>query len=168
MAMSASFPRCAATESMDADFLARWADRAAISAPARVALGAILDRLVADGTPVDIATLGHPAAAVEELDARDLVYVDGGRVVLAYPWSARPTPFVAVLADGRERWACCAIDALGISPMLKQPVTVRAACHHCGERIELSVTPDGPVGEAAVMAWVGTRGDLRGKACTGL
>jgi Alkylmercury lyase len=153
---------------MDAAFLARWADRAALSPAARAALGEILDRFVADGAPIEIATLGHPAAAVAELDARDLVYVSDGRVVLAYPWSATPTAFVVVLADGRERWACCAIDALGVAAMLGETVTVRAGCHHCDERFELTVTPGGPADNAAVMAWVGERGDLRGKACTAL
>ncbi len=166
--MSVSFPRRAAADLMDATFLARWADREAIGSAARAALREILDRLVADGGPVDIATLGHDRAVVEELDARDLVYVSGEKVVLAYPWSGTPTAFVVVLADGRERWACCAIDALGVPAMLGEAVTVRAGCHHCDERLELTVTPAGPTDNPAVMAWVGERGDLRGKACTAL
>jgi hypothetical protein len=165
--MGAPFPRRTAAELMDATFLARWADRAALGPAARAALGEILERFVADGASLEIATLRH-AGAVAELDERDLVYVSGGRVVLAYPWSGTPTAFVAVLADGRERWTCCAIDALGVSAMLGQPVTVRASCHHCDEPIELAVTPDGPVAAGGVMAWVGERGDLRGKACTAL
>jgi hypothetical protein len=163
-----AFPRRTAADLTDAAFLARWADRATLGAAARAALAEILDRFVADGTPIEIATLGPPAAAVDELDARDLVYVSDGRVVLAYPWSATPTAFVVVLADGRERWACCAIDALGVAAMLGETVIVRAGCHHCDERFELTVTPAGPADNAAVMAWVGERGDLRGKACTAL
>jgi hypothetical protein len=89
-------------------------------------------------------------------------------VVLAYPWSGTPTAFVAELDGGRERWACCAIDALGLAPMLGRPVTVRARCHHCDEKLRLRVEPTGPVGGDGVMAWVGDRGDLRGKACTSL
>ena len=52
--------------------------------------------------------------------------------------------------------------------MLGQPVTVRTRCHHCDERFELAVTPTGPAGDPGVMAWIGERGDLRGKACTAL
>jgi hypothetical protein len=47
-------------------------------------------------------------------------------------------------------------------------VTVRSLCHHCGEAFGLEVTPQGPVGGGDLMAWVGERGDLRGKACTSL
>jgi alkylmercury lyase-like protein len=88
--------------------------------------------------------------------------------VLAYPWSGTPTPFVAVLDDGRQRWACCAIDALGLAPMLGRPVTLRGRCHHCDAAFALRVEPTGPVGGDGLVAWVGDRGDLRGKACTSL
>lgn len=166
--MTPAFPVRSAAELMDGAFLAKWTDRGTLSAGARAALREILDRLVADGGPVDVATLRAPLAAVDELDARDLVHVNGGRVLLAYPWSGTPTPFVTVLDDGRERWACCAIDALGVPALLGRPVTVRAPCHHCDDRIELTVTPQGPRGGAGLMAWVGERGDRRGKACTAL
>src|SRR5688572_10524265 len=163
-----TFPVRSAAQVMETEFLAKWTQRGDLSAGARLALREILDRLVSDGWSVDITTLAAPAAAVDELDARDLVYVSGGQVVLAYPWSGTPTAFVAVLADGRQRWACCAIDALGIAALRNEPVTLRAGCHHCGDRIELQVTPDGPVADPGVMAWIGERGDLRGQACTAL
>jgi hypothetical protein len=167
-ATTPAFPRRTAAELMDSTFVAKWADRATLGNRARAALRDVLTRLVEDGTPIDIASLDHPRAAVEELDARDLVYLSEGRIVLAYPWSATPTAFVTVLADGRQRWACCAIDALGVSALLEQAVTVRAACHHCAEPIELVMTPTGPLNGGGVMAWIGDRGDLRGKACTAL
>jgi hypothetical protein len=142
-------------------------DRARIGPSARATLRVILEGFVANAGPVDVARL-DAAAAVAELDERDLIYVDGDRVVLAYPFAGTPTDFVTVLPGGRERWACCAIDALGIAAFLKQPVTVRSRCHHCGDGFALDVTPDGPVGGDRLMAWVGERGDLRGKACTSL
>ena len=165
--MSPDFPVSTAAERMDADFLAKWADRASIRTAARAVLGEILDRLLAEGAPIAVDAL-RDHAAVAELDARDLIYVSEGHVVLAYPWSGTPTPFVAVLEDGRERFACCAIDALGLAPMLGKPVMLRARCHHCQEAFTLRVEPDGPVGGDGIMAWVGDRGDLRGKACTSL
>jgi hypothetical protein len=164
-----AFPiRTAADVMADADFEARWKERESIGTAARAALRDILARFAADGGPVDLAGLGHPAEAVAELDARDLVYLQDGRVVLAYPWSGTPTAFVMRLSGGRERWACCAIDALGIAAMLGEPVQVHARCHHCDEPLRLDVAPDGPRGAAGVFAWVGTRDDLRGKACTAL
>jgi alkylmercury lyase-like protein len=167
--MTASFPLRTAAELMaDADFEARWKERESIGAPARAALRDILARFVADGGPIEVATLPHPAAVIEELDAHDLLYVQDGRVVLAYPWSGTPTAFAMRLSGGRERWACCAIDALGIAAMLGEPVQVRARCHHCDELFRLEVTPEGPAGAADVFAWVGKREDLRGKACTAL
>ena len=41
--MSVPFPRRTAAELMDAAFLAKWADRAALSPAARTAVGEILD-----------------------------------------------------------------------------------------------------------------------------
>ena len=160
--------RTAAELLADADFEARWRERESIGPAARAALRDILARFAAAGGPVDLAHLAHSPEAVAELDARDLAYVQDGRVILAYPWSGTPTAFAMHLSAGRERWACCAIDALGIAAMLGEAVQVRSSCHHCDEPLTLDVTPDGPVGAKDVFAWVGKREDLRGKACTAL
>lgn len=167
--MTSPLPVRTAAELMaDADFEARWRERESIGPAARAALREILARFAAAGGPIDVAALPHPAAAVAELDTRDLVYVQDGRVVLAYPWSGTPTAFVMRLSGGRQRWACCAIDALGIAAMLGEPVQVHTRCHHCDEPLHLDVGPHGPAGDAGVFAWVGKREDLRGKACTAL
>ena len=165
--MRPALPLATAAQRMDAEFRAKWADRAEIGPAARVALREIHARFVSDGGTIPLASLSDPGA-VAELDARDLVYASDDRVVLAYPWSGTPTAFVVLLPDGRQRWACCAIDALGVAPLLGRPVTVRARCHYCDEPIELGVRPDGPLGGDGLVAWVGDRGDLRGKACTAL
>jgi hypothetical protein len=90
-------------------------------------------------------------------------------VDVAYPFSAFPTPFVVRLADGQERYACCAIDALGIAPMLAQRVRIRSRCHHCGEPLELGVDPAGSGLEAeGAMVWVGKQGDGERRASTSL
>jgi hypothetical protein len=63
--------------------------------------------------------------AIPILAREDLVHVDAtGRPVVAYPFSAEPRGH-RVLIDG-ERWveAMCAIDALGIAPMLGLPIEV--------------------------------------------
>jgi hypothetical protein len=73
------------------------------------------------------------AQASEKLAAEDLVHFDdNGEVRVAYPFSGRPRGH-RVLIDGR-RWveAMCAIDALGIAPMLGLPVEISS--HDPGQR----------------------------------
>ncbi len=105
--------------------------------------------------------------ALARLDEEDLVRLDGGRVDLAYPFSVSPTPFMVDLGRGRgERYACCAVDALGMAPMLGQPVRIRSRCHHCAMPLKLSVDPSGPGPDAAgVMVWVGKRAEDERRAC---
>jgi len=140
------------------------ARRAAREAPMpRRILEAFLDR----GGPIRlgeiVADLQRGSAedvheALVRLDDDDLIRIRDGHVDLAYPFSASPTAFVVRLPDGRERYACCATDALGISPMVGQRIQIRSRCHHCGTPLEFSATPDGPGPEAAgVMMWVGKR-----------
>lgn len=108
--------------------------------------------------------------ALAKADDDDLVRTRDGRVDLAYPFSALPTPFVVDLGRGRgERYACCAIDALGLPPMLGRPVHIRSRCHHCAMPLELSVVPSGPALEAAgLMAWVSKRPEDERRACDSL
>jgi Alkylmercury lyase len=108
--------------------------------------------------------------ALAALDDEDLIQIRAGRVEIAYPFSAAPTPFVVDLGEGRgERYSCCAIDALGLAPMLGQRVRIRSRCHHCASPLELSVAPSGPESEAAgIMVWVGKRAEDDRRACDSL
>jgi Alkylmercury lyase len=108
--------------------------------------------------------------ALTTLDEDDLLRIGAGRVDVAYPFSASPTPFVVDLGRGRgERYACCAIDALGLAPMLGQSVRIRSRCHHCAMPLALSVDPSGPGPDAAeIMAWVDKRVDDERRACDSL
>jgi hypothetical protein len=107
--------------------------------------------------------------ALAKLNEDDLVRIDAGRVNLAYPFSASPTPFVVDLSGRGRRYVCCAIDALGIAPMLGRRVRIRSQCHHCDEPIALSVDPSGPGPEAGeVMLWVGKRPEDDRRACDAL
>src|SRR5438128_12378068 len=69
--------------------------------------------------------------ALAALDNDDLIRIRDGQIDIAYPFSASPTPFVVRLPGAKERYACCAMDALGIAPMVGQPVEIRSRCHHC-------------------------------------
>lgn len=158
-----------ADELLDAEFIAKWRDRQAVDSEARSALRTILDRFIAHGGPVKVAEF--PTAvreAIARLDEKDLIFVQDGQVRVAYPFSSTPTAFRVVSADGGERYAVCAIDALGIPVLLGQPVTIHSRCHHCREPLDLRVRPNGPVGRSGVMVWIGERGDLRQKAATSL
>ena len=141
----------------------------------------IFQRFVDHGGPVAVAEVelalpDHPPGTVRQavaaLDAGDLLQLRDDRIDIAYPFSSRPTAFVVRLADGRVRFACCAIDALGMAPMLARRTRVESACHHCGVGLALAVGPDGPEAGAGApstgfMVWVET-GYGPGRRITGL
>jgi len=114
-------------------------------------------------------TEAEPDAEVESalvtFDDEDIIRVRAGQIDLAYPFSALPTPFVVRLPRGRQRYACCATDALGFAPMVGEPVEIESSCHHCGHPLKFTATPHG-VGPKAegVMVWFGKRGDEECKA----
>ena len=89
---------------------------------------------VADAARVELA------AALAELNHADLIVLDPNGVVLAaYPFSAAPTPHRLTLGSGVSVHAMCAIDALGVSAMLGQPVTVTSAQPDTGQQFTVKV-----------------------------
>lgn len=166
-----------ADELFDGQFAAKWADRRAVGLLGWEVFRHILGRFIDQGGPVGAETIAlafpEPREAVTRmlavLDEKDLILVREGRVELAYPFSAFPTAFSVILPGGRERYAVCALDALGIPVLLDERVTIRSRCHHCREPLGFSVAPEGPARDAdGLMLWVGDRGDLHQKACTSL
>src|SRR5262245_5980105 len=116
-----------------ADLEERWKSRRASreTAISRAVLRLFVDR----GGPISIEQLvaTFPDAPAEEtqqalirLDEDDLIRIQAGQVDMAYPFSALPTPWEVRLADGQERFACCAVDALGIAPMIGQSIEIRS------------------------------------------
>ena len=128
-------------------------------------LRAIWREFVKRGGPV---TLDAAAAALSglaldalraraaALDAADLIGLDGDRVRLAYPFTAGPNDFEVILPGGHARYACCAIDALGVAPMIGTPVTLRSRCHWSGAPLVFDVDPaTGPLGAPpGSLTWV--------------
>jgi hypothetical protein len=165
-----------ADELITPELEAEWAARR--SARRSPVLQQILRTFLAVGGPVPVAAVeaalpGSTRATLREhltaLDAQDLIQLGAGGVEIAYPFSAGPTPFLVHLADGRERYACCAVDALGMAPMLHERVDIRSRCQHCGDPLALSVEPEGPVpGADETMVWIGTRGSDSCRLATGL
>ncbi len=129
----------------------------------------ILRTFLQRGGPIPIKDIVGRAEAVHDaltaLDDEDLIRVRAGQVDIAYPFSAAPTPFRVRLSIGRERYACCATDALGIAAMIGEPVDITSSCHHCGESLRFAAMPQGLGRDAeGVMVWFGKRGDEGCKA----
>ena len=83
-----------------------------------------------------------PAEALAALARDDLVHTDrDGRPVVAYPFSARDRGH-RILIDGlHEVEAMCAIDALGIAPMLGLPIEVRSRDPISGGDVHVQLHP---------------------------
>jgi hypothetical protein len=108
-------------------------------------------------------------AALATLEDEDLIRIRAGQIDVAYPFSAAPTPFLVKFPGGRDRYACCATDALGMAPMVGEPIEITSHCHHCGDALTFPVTPQGPEPESdGVMVWFGKRDDDQCKAIDGL
>ena len=106
------------------------------------------------------------AKTLATLSDDDLLILHGDSIELAYPFSTSATPFVVRRADGRERFTCCAIDALGIAPMLNEDVEIATRCHHCNTPLRFAVGPEGPSPHAPdVMVWVTRMRPEDGRAC---
>jgi hypothetical protein len=141
---------------------------------ARLILRTFLER----GGPIPVeeivaAVLTAPAQSTRDalvtLEDEDLIRIRAGQIDIVYPFSAAPTPFLVRLPGGRDRFACCATDALGIPAMVGETAEIGSQCHHCGTPLTFSVTPQGPEpGADGVMVWFGKRSDDPCKAIDGL
>lgn len=138
----------------------------------------VLRMFLSRGGPISVEEIisafhDSPADTIHQalitLDDDDLIRIREGRVDVAYPFSASPTPFVVQLRDGKERHACCAMDALGFAPMVGQPIEIRSRCHHCDAPLRFSASPNGPGPDAkGIMLWFGKRVEERGKVLDSL
>lgn len=83
------------------------------------------------------------AEALAELVEREWAGRDAaGRLTALFPFATRRTGVRVRLGDA-EREAMCAIDALGVAPMLARTVAVASACAVCGAPLRLTVAPEG-------------------------
>ncbi|MGT2467843.1 alkylmercury lyase family protein (plasmid) [Mesorhizobium atlanticum] len=79
---------------------------------------------------------------LEELRRRDLVVLDGDKIVGAYPFSDRDTDH-RVMLDGRTLNAMCAVDALGVGAMTDRDTVITSRCRHCGAPIRIATRNQG-------------------------
>lgn len=100
----------------------------------------LIDELVSTGS---ITQPEHPDL-VRELAREDWLVVDGDVVTAVYPFALESSG-IRVTIQGQERFAMCAIDALGITPMLSMSVEIAAICPETGESLHLSVAVDGTI-----------------------
>ena len=138
----------------------------------------ILRTFLERGGPLRVEDLaaGSPDSPAEtlrgallSLDDEDLIRFRDDLIDIAYPFAAAPTPFRLRFSDGRERYACCAMDALGIAPMVGETIGIESSCYHCGAGLRFRATPDGPRPESqGMMVWFGQRGDERCKVADSL
>ncbi|MER9607566.1 bifunctional organomercurial lyase/mercury(II) reductase MerBA [Mesorhizobium sp. M0312] len=119
----------------------RWSGYDPITDRIRVAL---LQLYVEDGRAPVPATLAERTglneptiwSQLEELRRRDMVVLEGGRIVGAYPFSDRETGHRVTL-DGYIVNAMCAVDALGIGAMTDRDISIASRCRHCGAPIRI-------------------------------
>lgn len=79
--------------------------------------------------------------ALAELVATDWAGRDeDGTLASLYLFSPAPTD-IRVRVGAVERFAMCAIDALGVAPMLGRAVEIATACLGCGAPLGLAVAP---------------------------
>ncbi len=100
------------------------------------------------------------ASFVRMIEGHMFIPRRGSHEIYAYdPFCIGPTDF-RVRADGRDWWAICGWDALGIPPALGVTGTVAAPCADgCGERIRIEVGHGGgAMADGPVVFHVGVRG----------
>ena len=118
---------------------------------------AIYDLTIRTGTVPSAAEVAGETGAAEEdvvaefhhLAGQRVIVLDGDRIVMAAPFSGVPTPFV-VHAAGREYYANCIWDALGVSPMLRVDSTISTRCPDCAAPLQLTVTEGELFGDGVV------------------
>jgi mercuric reductase len=122
--------------------LHRWGGYDSITDRVRVAL---LQLYVEDGRAPAPSALAKRTGLnetaiwpqLEELRRRDLVVLEGGRIVGAYPFSDGETGHRVTLGE-RVVNAMCAVDALGIGAMTDRDVSIASECRHCGAPIRIT------------------------------
>lgn len=84
------------------------------------------------------------AQALDTLAREDLVHLgEDGEIAVAYPFSGLPTAHRVRFPNGHEVFAMCAIDALGIAPMLGKRIEIASRDPLTNEEIQVALEPDG-------------------------
>jgi Alkylmercury lyase len=85
-----------------------------------------------------------PDQALARLADEDLIHTDAdGRPLVAYPFSGIPRGHRVTIEGVGTVEAMCAIDALGIAPMLGRATTISSRDPLSGAAVQLQLHPDG-------------------------
>jgi len=100
------------------------------------------------------------------LDDEDLIRVRAGQIGRRLPVLGYANSVSSAALRRTRAYACCATDALGLAPMVGEPVEIGSSCHHCGDPLKFAVTPrEGRAGRPRPDGLVRKRGD---DGCKGL
>ena len=131
---------------------------------AREAIASSIRRRGSAPTIAQVATDMHADAAMVRASFERMIAAhvfipqrDSSEIYAYNPFCAENTDF-RVRSDGREWWALCAWDALGIPAALGAAGRVETTCNDCGEAVVIDVDRDGTAtaGPGVVMS-VGVR-----------
>lgn len=118
----------------------------------RAVLRAVLRSFAATGGPPEQHVLDEAARPFDssrvlaELADGDFVGLDrGGRITVAYPFSATATAHTVRIAGGATAYSMCAIDALGVAAMVGADVLITSADPSTGEPVSVAVDAGGAV-----------------------
>jgi hypothetical protein len=103
----------------------------------RPSLAEVADRVGADAQSV--------LAAYPRLRAQRVLALepDGSSIRMAPPFSGVPTQH-EIIVEGKQYFANCAWDSLGVIAALQRSGEVHSRCEQSGEPLRLVVGPDGP------------------------
>lgn len=87
-------------------------------------------------------TVARVEVLLRRLAGRDLVVLEGGQIIGAYPLTDRATEH-RVRIEGRAFHAMCAIDALGVGAMYGMDTTLESRCRLCQAPIGIATGDDG-------------------------
>ena len=126
------------------------ARRARLSEAERELYFWILRRFATAGRPSSLELRGaaeqlglEADSALATLAREDLVHLGAdGEIVVAYPFSGRRTAHRVRFRGGHEADAMCAIDALGIAPMLGEAIDIESRDPVSSAEIRARVAPD--------------------------
>ncbi|MPZ32994.1 MAG: bifunctional organomercurial lyase/mercury(II) reductase MerBA [Rhodospirillales bacterium] len=127
--------------------LSRWSGYDPATDRVRVALLQLYaehGRAPTPGALAECAALSETAiqSLLQDLRRRDLVVLDGDKIVGAYPFTDRDTGH-RVTQNGRTLNAMCAVDALGIGAMTGHDIAITSSCRHCGAPIRITTRDRG-------------------------